>query len=158
MASTNEKVMNYVERELSKQPDVSNEVLFEGAKKIDASVGELTLRQFHAKYPLQVKRRRGKSAKSAKSRKKTTTKKAKKTTRARKTKRSTRAKAGGRRTSGRSRAASGAGARSAEGAEVRRVMMRFARDLSAAESQLDTIDVLADLDRYVSDILKASRG
>lgn len=47
-----------VEAELKKNPKVSNEALFEKAQKIDKAVGKLTIRQFHARYPLQVKRRK----------------------------------------------------------------------------------------------------
>lgn len=55
----NENVMKFIEMELEKDPGVSNPTLFEGAKLIDKSIGKLTARQFHAKYPLQVKRRLG---------------------------------------------------------------------------------------------------
>ena len=34
--------------------------------------------------------------------------------------------------------------------------MQFAKDLTAADSQSDTIDVLAIMDRYVDRILKAA--
>lgn len=53
-----DKVMELVERRLAKQPDLETSQLYEEAKKVDASVGDLTLRQFHARYPLQVKRRK----------------------------------------------------------------------------------------------------
>ena len=141
MASSADKVMQYVERELEKDPDVSNETLFEGAKKINRAVAKLTPRQFHAKYPLQVKRRKG----SGKGRKRTTG--AKKKT----AKRRTAAK-------GRKRAtkATGSAADNGNHEAVRRVMLRFAQDLSAAEDQSQTIGVLAKLDRYVTDIMKAA--
>lgn len=57
MATRSDKVMAMVEEELSKNPGVSNEELFEKAKKIDKKVGDLTSRQFNARFPLQVKRR-----------------------------------------------------------------------------------------------------
>lgn len=52
-----ENVMKFIETELTKNPEVTNATLFEGAKLIDKSIGKLNPRQFHAKYPLQVKRR-----------------------------------------------------------------------------------------------------
>lgn len=52
-----DKVMELVERRLAKQPDLETSELYEEAKKVDPAVGDLTLRQFHARYPLQVKRR-----------------------------------------------------------------------------------------------------
>ena len=48
-------VMEFVERTLEVDPDVSNADLFAGAREIDPFVAELSARQFHAKYPLQVK-------------------------------------------------------------------------------------------------------
>lgn len=55
---TKDKVMQMVERRLEKNPDIETSALYEAAKKADASVGDLSLRQFHARYPLQVKRRK----------------------------------------------------------------------------------------------------
>ena len=55
----NEHVMKFIEKELARDPGVSNATLFEGAKLIDKAIGKLNPRQFHAKYPLQVKRRLG---------------------------------------------------------------------------------------------------
>lgn len=53
----NENVMEFIKMELTKDPSVTNKTLFEGAKLIDKSIGKLNPRQFHAKYPLQIKRR-----------------------------------------------------------------------------------------------------
>jgi len=69
MASAADKVMQFVEKQLARDPKVSNATLFAGAKKIDRAIGKLSIRQFHAKYPLQVKRRKGRSrSKAAKTR------------------------------------------------------------------------------------------
>ncbi|MFQ5679023.1 MAG: hypothetical protein ACE5HP_06155 [Gemmatimonadota bacterium] len=57
MAATNQKVMEMVREALKKNPKVSAEELYKKAQKIDRSVKGLTLRQFHARYPLQVKRK-----------------------------------------------------------------------------------------------------
>lgn len=141
MASATDKVMEYVERELAKNPDVSNETLLEGAKKIDKSVTQLTPRQFHAKYPLQVKRRAGKPRA-----KKKTTAKASRRGGASRSRRATKRKS-----------ASAAPTSSAGEDRVRNVMMKFAKDLSSADSQVETIEVLSNMDRYVSDIMKAAR-
>jgi hypothetical protein len=58
MAATNPKVMAMIEAELAKDPSISNEALLQKAKKVDRSVGQLSARQFNARYPLQVKRRK----------------------------------------------------------------------------------------------------
>lgn len=62
MAKTDEKVMKFVENELNKNPDASTNELFEKAKKVSSSIGKLTLRQFNARYPLQVKRRKSQTS------------------------------------------------------------------------------------------------
>ncbi len=135
MPSPVDKVMQFVERELAKNPTISNEALFEGAKKINRAVAKLSPRQFHAKYPLQVKRRNGSARKAKKGKRRA---RAKASARPRATRRAPAAREG-----------------NAEG--VRRVLMRFAKDLTEADSQAETIDVLARLDRYVADIMKAAR-
>ena len=56
MAEANPKVMEMIEAELKKNPDISNPELFEKAKQVDKGVSKLSPRQFNAMYPLQVKR------------------------------------------------------------------------------------------------------
>lgn len=56
MAEANPKVMEMIEAEIKKNPDISNPELFEKAKSIDKGVSTLSPRQFNAMYPLQVKR------------------------------------------------------------------------------------------------------
>ncbi|HUF69844.1 MAG TPA: hypothetical protein VMM79_14465 [Longimicrobiales bacterium] len=56
MAKTSDRVMDMVRREVAKNPDVKSGELYEKAKKLDRSMSSLSLRQFHARYPLQVKR------------------------------------------------------------------------------------------------------
>ncbi len=56
MPEADPKVMEMIEAELKKNPDISNPELFEMAKKIDKGVTKLSPRQFNAMYPLQVKR------------------------------------------------------------------------------------------------------
>lgn len=50
------RVMNMVRRTLVENPGISNEALYAAAVALDPSVAKLTLRQFHARYPLQVRR------------------------------------------------------------------------------------------------------
>jgi len=76
MAKIDDKVMAAVEKELKKNPDASVDELQAMATKINASMGDLTKRQFHARYPLQVKRKmnppkpRKKSRKTGRSKRK----------------------------------------------------------------------------------------
>lgn len=115
-----DKVMELVEKQLKKNPDISNEELFEKAKQVDSSVGELSLRQFHAKYPLQVKR-----------------KLAPKT---------------GRRSRKRRRG------KEIDRNVVREGLLRFAKDIAAAEGKAETIEILANVEQYVTDLVQALDG
>lgn len=130
MAAKDDKVRDLVEKALRRNPKVTNQDLYARAKKVDPSVGKLSLRQFHAKYPLQVKRRR-----SPKKRRRTNGRKP-----AAAAKRAP-------------KAASGAVNRDA----VRKSLMRFAKDVSAAQNKTETIDILSNVDRYVDDVVKAVR-
>ena len=59
MAATDPKVMALVASELEKNPDVSVEDLYSMAKKANRGVARMSRRQFHARYPLQIKRKQG---------------------------------------------------------------------------------------------------
>ncbi len=124
MADIDPKVMEAVEKELKKNPDASVDELLEVAKKVNKSVTKLTKRQFHARYPLQVKRRLNPPKR---------TDKRKRTTRRRKK--------------------SGTG-ESKE--QVREILLRFASDLAAAEERKAVVRVVASVDTYVEEILKAA--
>ena len=58
MAESEEKVMRFVEETLEKDPQIETSELFERAKKVDSGVANLSLRQFNARFPLQIKRRK----------------------------------------------------------------------------------------------------
>ena len=65
MAVTDTEVMGWVEEQLRDNPEVTVDELFEGAKILQPDVAELNKRQFHARYPLQVKRRAQRAAAAA---------------------------------------------------------------------------------------------
>lgn len=126
MAKIDEKVMAAVESALKKNPEASVDELLEVGKKVNPAVGRLTKRQFHARYPLQVKRKMN-PPKRRRSRK------------------------------GRGRRGKGA----ADGATreaVRGTFLKFASDLAAAEARKDVVRVVADVDTYVDEVLKATKG
>jgi hypothetical protein len=136
MAKADEKVMAWVEAELAKNPDAPSGVLFEAAKEKFPSIASLSIRQFHARYPLQVKRK----ASASKPRKRT-------------------------RDAGRRGATTGrAGTRDRRSKTpppdareaVRAVLMRFATELASADAKADVVKVLARTDRYVDDVLSAA--
>lgn len=135
MPATNEKVMEMVRNELDRNPDAENKELYRKAEEIDASIGDLSLRQFHARYPLQVKRKR-----AAKSRSK---------------KPGAGRGGGGRKTA---RKAAKAADASVDRETIRSTLLRFARDVSAAEGKAEMIDLLSKVDDYVEDVVGALDG
>lgn len=120
MPAVSEKVMDMVRRELEKNPDVSNDELFQKAVKIDPSVAELSSRQFNARYPLQVKR-------GSTTRKTTVTKQvAKKST-------------------GQPR---GRPRKSQAPSSVRSILMDLVMDAVAADTKTELVTVIMNLDTY----------
>ena len=158
MAATNPKVMSMIEAELKKDPSISNEALLAKAKKIDRSVGKLSARQFNARYPLQVKRRKdGPKAKaSAKggrpAKKKARAAKAKAPPAPKKAGRPRKKRAASSAPAARSAAGSGGGNREA----VRKVLLDYARKVASADSKTDIVDLVIDVDRYVDRVMKAT--
>ena len=154
MAKTEDQVMELVRTELDRNPDIKSGDLQDIVKKAYPSVGKLSVRQFHARYPLQIKRDRafaadGGASKPAKKSRKRAAKKGG----ARKGRRSTAPRT--------TRSAAPAAAPAANGGPdrdaVRAVFMRFAADLSAAEARKDLVKIVANVDRYVDDAIAAAR-
>lgn len=142
MAERNAEVMEMVAQELERDPEISVDALFEKAKAVDPAIGDLSRRQFHARYPLPIKRRKSQGKRPRKPRK--------------------------RRAAGRAapRAAPRAGgsATSRKGTsgtprdEVRRIFLDFAGDLARAESRASIVEVIARVDEYVDRALASSGG
>ena len=128
--------MEFVVRTLEANPGITNAELFAGAREIDPSVAALSARQFHAMYPLQVKARLARAAAEAETPSEPEAPPAEETT--------TAADA----------SSSGAG----DPVAVRRLLLDLAKELANAGSQSETIEVMARLDDYVDEIMKAARG
>ena len=133
MPEVDEKVMTFVEVTLKKNPEIEREELFQRTKKVIPSAGKLSKRQFNARYPLQVKRRRALAARGAQG-KKTGRKK----------------KAHSRETLPKKPSIPWAAPRD----KVRQVLLQFATDIAAAEERKDLVKVLAGVDYYVDEVLK----
>ena len=130
MADVDPQLMSFVEEEMKQSPSISSKELFEKAKSVIASARDLTIREFHARYPLQVKRKASLAAGGGKRRRRT--------------------KRTGRRAAGKTAPAN----RDA----VRTALLKFASDLTAAEERKDLVKVLAQVDQYVDEVLKAASG
>lgn len=128
MPAVDEKVMKFVEDLLKKTPDIQNSELFDRAKKAHSSMRKLSPRQFNARYPLQVKRRRALAVRGA---------------------------GGGRKKApspGRRRLTPIPPGDPRD--VVRHVLLQFATDITAAEERKDLVKVLAGVDFYVDQVLK----
>lgn len=130
MADARTKIMEMIEAELKKNPDISNAELFEKSKKIDKGVEKLSARQFNAMYPLQVKRALKPRKRAAKKAKPSRSKSAK------------------------SRSAAPAGGDDRD--RVRAVLLDLAKDIANAEGKGDVVDVVAGIDSYVGRVMKAA--
>lgn len=127
MADIDNDLMAFVEAELKKTPDMSSKDLFEKAKEDFEAARGLTIREFHARYPLQVKRRES-LAKGGSSRRKS---KSRRSRRSRKN-------------------------QTANRDAVRDELLAFASELSAAEERRALVKVLAGIDGWVDRLLKAA--
>ena len=134
-AKTSDKVMQFIEKELKINPKATAKELQQKAKAVSEAVGKLSVRQFHAKYPLQVRRRLApKKPRRAAPKARAAAKKP-------------------RRAAPKARAARGQANREA----VRNTLMTFAQDLSAAQGKSETIAVLRKLDNYIDAIIRAAK-
>lgn len=138
-ATKNQDVMDMVRKELDENPEMETDALFDKAKAMDSSLEDLSLRQFHARYPLQVKRQRSASKKKAA--------------------KNSGKKSGGRRKASREKRKASSGGRSAQGSDgreaIRAGLLRFAKDVAAAENKADLITVLTSVDDYVDEVSEA---
>lgn len=136
-AETDEKVMAMVEEELKKNPDISVNDLQAKAQKINKGVSSLTSRQFHARYPLQVKRRKTGRKRTAKPAKTAAAKPARRASRKKTTRVAT---------------PSPAPAGGVDRDAIRAAFLTFASDLAGAEARKDVVKVLAGVDKYVNQV------
>jgi hypothetical protein len=162
MTKTIDRVMEMVRRALDKDPDARSGTLYDQAKKVDRRVGQLSLRQFHALYPLTVKRQQ---AGSRRARKKTATAGA--------TAKRGRAAGSGRGPGrppgsgrpGRARrsrsapetAATITGTGSGDRDNVRGVVLELVAAVARAEDKADLIKVLGEIDGWVDRLVRAAR-
>jgi hypothetical protein len=158
MAKINERVMEFVRREIAKDPDVRSTSLYEQAKKVDRSISRLSLRQFHARYPLQVKRTMKSAARRGPGRPPGVAKRGRRG-------RPPGPTATGRRP-GRPRktaapaapAAAASRAATTDSREaVRAVLLEFAGSVARVENKADMISLVGGVDGWVDRVLSATR-
>jgi len=131
VAEVDENVMSFVEKTLDEDPKIQLEDLFEKAKETNTSIRDLSKRQFNARYPLQVKRRRSQALRS---------------------KGVARKKAEARASTRVGPTAPGRPVASREA--LRQVFLQFATDITGAEERKDLVKVLANVDNYVDQALR----
>ena len=131
MTEIDPKVLEAVEAALQSDPEASLDDLMEIGRRINPSVGDLSKRQFHARYPLQIKRRLAPP-------------------RARKPKPTPPKRPGARRPAPTHDAP--------DRKAVRSAFLAFAAELAGAETRQDLVRVVAGVDRYVDDVFEATRA
>ena len=130
MPDIDEKAMKFVEDTLEQSPRILLDELFQRTKRVSSSIGLLSKRQFNARYPLQVKRRKALAA---------------------------RPKGAGR---AKANPLAGPPHRkmpvpaSQTRDLVRQVFLQFATDVTGAEDRKDLVKVLAGVDQYVDQVLR----
>jgi hypothetical protein len=148
MAERNEKVLERVRQELTKNPSLGSKDLHEIAKGMDGSVGEQKLQQFHARYVLPIKREQSGGAKGGRKggRRSTGAAKGRKpaTRAAAAAKPGPQAKSGGR---------AKAAAPETDRNRVRSVFLDFAREFADAESRAEIVQVMSRVDDYVEKVV-----
>jgi hypothetical protein len=133
VAEIDEKVMSFVEDTLAERPGIELADLYEEAQKVSPAVKDLSKRQFNARYPLQVKRRRSQALRANSGPKTSTSRPATR----------------------RGRPRAGGGDQPAR-ESVRKVLLQFATDIAGAEERKDLVRVLSNVDRYVDQVLKGA--
>jgi hypothetical protein len=124
--------MEMVREELGRDPELGLQPLYERARSIDSGIGDLSLRQFHGRYALQVKRE------MAGARKRSGRRPA-----------ATRAAAAVKEAPPRRRAGSEGGS---ERESVRRVFLEFAGAFAQADTRPEIVRLLSGIDVYVDRI------
>lgn len=153
MANTDEKVMTLVEKELARNPDIGVEELREKATKVNPDVGALTLRQFNARYPLQVKRRQSQKSEGIAQ---TVVKAVERTrkaaaSRARRTRKKVTEPA-----TAPAAAPAPTAPKPADREAIAKVLHRFAQDLTAAGDDVHkVVTMMGNMDKYVDQVVKA---
>ncbi|MBI4408163.1 MAG: hypothetical protein HY561_00550 [Gemmatimonadetes bacterium] len=132
MAAVNEKVMRMVREEIEKNPSVKADELYQKAKQIDKKIARLKLRQFHARYPLQVRRIRAGTRRRRRA--------------------AARGRPPGRAARGRPRRAAASFDRDA----ARTLLLQFAHEVAAAEDRAALVDVIGGVDKVLDRLARAA--
>jgi hypothetical protein len=157
MADSKAEIQAKVREMLDQQPDASTDELQGAAIEIDSGLKTLSRRQFNAGYVLPVKRARAASGAPKSRGARGTRGRGKGRGRKLRTAAAESAAAPAPRTRRSGRPARNASGMGGERDRVREVLLRFAADLTRAESRAEIIDLLGSLDSYVDDALAAAR-
>lgn len=157
MADTDsQQIMEMVEDALDKDPSTGSRDLFERVKERFPSVGDLSIRQFHARYPLQIKRRKSLDEGGAQQSTRRRSPRGRKRDAPRADAPRARSRARGSRPGRRAAARSAGETNSAQTrARMRAILLDFAIELASVDAKADVVKVLAGTDRYVDQLMSA---
>lgn len=150
MAAEKDKVMEMVEAELARDPGIALDVLYERAREIDPAIAQLSRRQFHARYPLQVKRRASAAAGGNRSKEEGAGSAAPPAPRGRRKQAERPARRG------RAAQAASAAAPEVDRAAIRAALLSFAEAVAKAEDAAQLVKVVGNVDQYVDRIVRAA--
>lgn len=144
MAERNQKVFDRVRQELGKNTKLGSRELYGIAQKLDESISEETLQQFHARYVLPLRREESRNragdAPAKATRRGGRRKKAVEEVKPVREKRV-------------NKAAVSAQALLQERQRARGVLLKFAQEFATAETKPEIIEVMGRLDEYVDQIV-----
>lgn len=141
----NPEIIERVREKLEKYPELKSRQLYDMAVRLDTSLATLGLRSFHARYVLPIMRERARAEGRIKPRAPRKKRVAAKTAAA---------TAAGASDQKAARTRSSRGPSSDEHARVRAILLRFARDVAAAESRADIVDLIGGIDAVAAAILE----
>jgi hypothetical protein len=165
VAERNEQVFERVRELLGKYPNLSSKQLFEMAVRADPAIEEAGMRSFNARYVLPIKREKARSeGRMPKPRARRAPTKAARAADAAGSTQSAAPAAGvgaGRRGAARRGRRAAAGEATAEAdaerrTRVRRALLRFAREIAAADGRAELVDALAGVELLVDELLAAA--
>lgn len=160
MAQRNEKVLDRVRQEMTKNPSLGSKELYDVALTVDKAIGQDTLQQFHARYYLPIKREQSGAVGGRKKKavKKTAPRKGR--VRAAKVEKVVEEQPAAAneapvRRRGRRKQADVGSLPSANRDQIRSLLLQFAQELTDAESRSSLVKVLGRVDSYVDRVAKS---
>ena len=154
MAARNDQVIDFVRDELKKDPGLGSRTLYERAQRVDSTVANESLRQFHGRYVLPIKREKGRGGRRG--RKGPTKAVTAKTARSAPAPVTRERPVAAKQSPPKRATVRDDGNAGRDG--IRRTLIRFAQEVvAAAESPSRMVDVMGNIEKYVDEVVRRAR-